>query len=292
MRRKLWAWWAMLRPLQLLAVLVVALTGAFVAAAQGAPLQWRPLLDGLLVLLPVAASIHYTNEYADVETDALTRRTPFSGGSGALVAVAVERSLVLAMACVWLGLGISGALLFGLPLTAVVVLLLGAFGGWMYSLPPLKLAWRGWGELDNALLGGLLLHVYGYTLQAGRVDVSIVLVALPFTALTFINLLATTYADRTADAQVGKYTLATLWPVARLRTLHRAVGALALVLLLLLVALGILPSQMLLMLPVVLPLLLWGAATYTRWHSPAPTVYTMIAMLVGQLLIWGALVLA
>ena len=40
---------------------------------------------------------------------------------------------------------------------AVHVLSLGAFFGWMYSVRPFALAWHGWGEVDNAALGGVLL---------------------------------------------------------------------------------------------------------------------------------------
>jgi hypothetical protein len=73
----------------------------------------------------------------------------------------------------------------------MVILALGTLFGWMYSLKPLALGWRGLGELDNAVLGGLLLPFYGYVVQAGTVDVGVILALLPFGASAFVNLLAT-----------------------------------------------------------------------------------------------------
>ncbi len=121
-------------------------------------------------------------------------------------------------------LGTLGMFLGLLSPAALAVLVWGAFWGWMYSLRPLVLAWRGWGELDNAMLGGVALPVYAYVVQAGPLDPRVVLIFIPFGMLVFINLLATTWADREADAKVGKFTLATHWPVIHLRLLYLVVS--------------------------------------------------------------------
>ena len=103
---------------------------------------------------------------------------------------------MLISAWILLALGIAiqtSAVLAGIHhWSAWVVLVIGAFGGWMYSLPPLALSWRGWGELTNALLGGTLLPLYGYVTLSGRVEWTFLLVCLPFTLLAFANLLAVT----------------------------------------------------------------------------------------------------
>jgi len=286
----LWALWAMARPLQVMAVMAVALTGSFIAIASGANINLTRIAAGLIALLPVAISIHYANEYADAETDALTTRTPFSGGSGALVAMPDLHIWAGRLMLIWLILGFVLAFWLRLPKPAIVVLGVGAFGGWMYSLPPLRLAWRGWGELTNALLGSTALMSYGYALLTGQVDAFILLASIPFTALVFINLLATTWPDRIADAQVGKMTLATSWSVPHLRRLYLLCAALALGSLLILCA-DTIPSELHWMLIPVVPLLFWGAVRYTRHESPAPTVFTMIAAMIGQITIWGGVAL-
>ena len=127
------ALFAMSRPLQLISIALVYLLGTIIAVEHGVSMDTTAFVWGLSVLLPVSASVHYANEYADHETDALTTRTPFSGGSGALSRTGLSASLALQAAWVSLILGISFALILlmidHLPLEAFGVLALGAFGG-------------------------------------------------------------------------------------------------------------------------------------------------------------------
>ena len=284
------ALWGMSRPLQLLAVFLVYTLGTLVANAQGTLINPIAFSSGLIVLLLVAASIHYANEYADYETDALTTRTPFSGGSGALVWGHVPRRLALQAAWVMLASGIIIALFYfnmgALPLVAFIILILGAFGGWMYSLPPLQLAWCGWGELDNAFLGGMLLPLYGYAVQTGMITQVVILSFLPFMLLVFLNLLATTWPDRRADAQVGKFTLATRWPIPRLRILYGVVAVGALIILILCLNKSI-PLEVVIGSLVVIPLVGWSAISYTRIENPQSSVMSMVVLLLLQIATWS-----
>ncbi len=155
----------------------------------------------------------------------------------------------------------------------------------MYSLPPLALAWRGWGELDNAALGGVLMPVYGYAVLAGLVDLRAVLAVLPFGLLVFTNLLATTWPDRTADAQVGKFTLATRWPSRRLQVIFWIAGMSAFILIYLLLG-WVLPPVVVWMSLIAFPFIIWGGMTYTRQRSPFPTVAAMVVLLGVQMIGW------
>jgi 1,4-dihydroxy-2-naphthoate polyprenyltransferase len=279
----------MARPLIMLSVIQVYVAGTLIAHARGYALDVAAFGWGLAALLLIAVSIHYTNEYADHETDALTRKTPFSGGSGVLPRGLVPPRVALHAAWVTLILGFFVALIAvaagALPLSTLPVLIIGAVGGWMYSLPPLKLAWHGWGELDNALLGGTALMVYGFTVQAGHIDADIIAACMPFTGLAFLNLLATTWADRHADAQVGKYTLATRWPTQRLRRLYGGVAVCSLGLLLVLYD-HVLPPEVAVASLLVLPFTVWGYLRYTRTDAPHASVYAMIVMLAAQVSAW------
>ena len=148
----------MSRPSQLLLIAMVYIFGTIIALAGGSNFNWAPFFYGLLTLILASASVHYANEYADFETDNLAERTAFSGGSGALQVSGLSRQLALisAWAALFIGItlvsiGWAAGLLNG---TAIVILTLGTFTSWMYSLRPLAFARRGWGELVNALLGG------------------------------------------------------------------------------------------------------------------------------------------
>jgi len=279
----------MARPAQVLLIFFVYCLGVLMAVAQGFPLEADVFWIGALALIMISLSIHFANEYADYETDLLTTRTLFSGGSGVLPETGLPRHLALIAA--WIALCVGGALSIGAAWVGVLnrislfVLAFGAIFGWMYSLPPLALAWRGWGELDNALIGSIALPFYGYVVHTGRFDWVVILACLPFFGLAFTNLLATTWTDREADAAVGKCTLATRWPILRLRVLYLTVVAGSFSLLLLLHSWGFPPivvwSSFL-----VLPVAIWGTSTYTRIRNPFPSVAAMVLMLFVQLVAW------
>lgn len=281
-KQRLYLYWRMARPLQLVAVALVYTWGVLLAMPTLAAWQPLPYLIRLVVLLLVSASIHYANEYADYTTDALTTRTPFSGGSGALHDYAALRETAWRAAWIALMAGLTAgaaAYLTGyLPLTALLLLLLGIIGGWMYSLPPLALAWRGWGELANAALGGMLLTVWGFSAQAERVDGRILLISLPFTLFVFTNLLATTWADRQADQSVGKLTLATRWAPGQLRALYFLAVAAAYACWLMTPGVW-LPRPIFWSTCLLLPLALWAGHAYTRRRSPFPSVLLMTLFL-------------
>lgn len=285
------ALWRMARPLIMTSVILVYILGSLIARAGGYVFDEQAFAWGLGALLLAAASIHYANEYADYETDSLTQPTRFSGGSGVLPGGVVPRFLAIEAAWVTLGLCAAATLIaFVIGVfswAAMFVLALGTFGGWMYSLPPLALAWRGWGEVDNAVLGGIVLPLYGYVVQAGRIDWQVIAGCAPFALLVFINLLATTWADRRADASVGKYTLATRWSATRLRVVYGLAALLSFALLPLLAG-WILPLAIVISGLPAIPVVMWGFYHYTRTEFPGPTVYAMIALLVGQMGAWYA----
>lgn len=275
------------RPDQLALIVLVYAMGSAVALADGASVDPVVAATGLLALLLVSTSVHYTNEYADYFADYLAVRTPFSGGSGALQQTGLPRRLPLQGAVVTLLLGAVVALLGlagGYPFSALVVLFLIAVFGWAYSVGP-ALAWRGLGELDNAALGGVALPVYGFAVQTGIVTPRVVLVCVPFFSLVFVNLLDTTWVDREADGAVGKNTLATRLSVARLRALYLLGVGVWLGSLLLFWG-WVLPTPVAVASLVATPLVVWGALWYTRERSPFPTVAAMVLTAVAQTAAW------
>jgi len=279
----------MTRPAQLLLVIAVAALGVLVASARGADPDLGAVAIGMAVLLAFAASIHLANEFADHVTDARTVRTPFSGGSGALQRYPVDRRLAIAGARILAAVGIVVALpawLSGLiPGIALGVALIGLALGWAYSIGPWPLAWHGWGEATNALLGGMLLPLYGVTLAGGALDATSGLAFAPFTTLVFANLLATTWPDRRADASVGKATLATRWSPRRLRIAYLASLVLGGGALVISAGLGVPPAIGVAAISV-LPVTAWAAWAYMRIETPLPTVLAMCWLLVATAAAW------
>ena len=285
--------WRMARPTHLLLIGFVYVLGATMALAHGFHLEVPYLWFGLAVLMLASMSVHYVNEYADYETDALTERTLFSGGSGALPNSTVPRRTALYAGWVCLVVGVSLAFVGRgvglLNTTALIVLVIGAFLGWMYSLPPLALAWNGWGELDNALAGGMALPLFGFAVLAGVIGAPVAAACAPFVALVFLNLLATTWPDRHADSTVGKRMLATRWSPSKLRRTYWLVTVGFFLMFPLLVNWS-LPPRVAWSSYIVAPLVIIGGLLYTKIRSPLPSVAAMVMMAVIQFIAWLSLV--
>lgn len=292
---RLRALWLAARPSQVaLIALVYALGVGLARTVPTASASWDGVVGGGAALLPVAVGVHWANEYADVETDRLTERTPFSGGSGAIQRTGVERAILAratgSATLVGLAGAVAGWVTGWLSVTALALLVAIAGAGLAYSLPPVALVRRGVGELTNAVLGGTLLPLYGVAV-VGRVSAATVLAMVPFTILVGCNLLATHWPDREADAAVGKRTLAVRWSP---RGLRRAYWLLAGVAAALTVVLSgrVLPTPVVAAQALALPPLVWGGVVLTRQRSPLPAVSAMVVHAGASTIAWWWLALS
>ncbi|RNJ27512.1 prenyltransferase [Halosegnis longus] len=291
----LWALWAASRPSQLALIgllyalgVGMATTGRPVAAATFVPRLTPAVLVGGVVLLAVAVAVHYANEYADADTDALADRTPFSGGSGALAETGLPASF---LGRATLGTGAVAVALLAVggvgPLSPIAVALAATIlvAGVAYSLPPVALVRRGLGEPVNMVLGGLLLPVYGVAVVAPPTP-SAAAVVVPFTLVVGCNLLAVHWPDRAADERVGKRTLAVRWGPTRLRRAYAALAVSAALATLALWRGGLLPPVVAAAHLTPVPFLLWGWTTLTRRRSPLPAVAAMVVLAVALTAGW------
>jgi len=191
---------------------IAYLVGALMARHETVAWNGTAFGLGLLVVWSLQLAAQFFNEYYDQPTDRVNRhRTPFNGGSGVLIGGRVKpevalwagRTMLLLSTALFIGSGTLPS--FGVATALVFVLaLIGAAG---YSAPPLSLVNRGWGELDTAIIGALLVPLFGYNLQTGQVSLKLLLTCLPFAALIFANMLNVAFPDHAADRATGKRTL-------------------------------------------------------------------------------------
>lgn len=197
----------------LLALTCVAL--GIAAALQTRDLDGGFVVDALLVLLGALAAhagVNALNEYSDYRSglDLQTRRTPFSGGSGTLVAQ--PQYVEVAQ---WLGLGAVGlttaiglyflvrqpALVWSLaPLGAVGLALVLAYTPWLTRRPWLCLLAPGLGFGPLMVLGTQVV-------LAGQISLSAALLSLVPFFLCNNLLLLNQFPDIEADRSVGRLTL-------------------------------------------------------------------------------------
>lgn len=287
-----YVFWAAARPSQVALVGLVYALGVGMGAARDPPDPGRVAL-GAAVLLPAVLAVHYGNEYSDADTDRLGDRTAFSGGSGALgrtgLGPAVLRRGTVVAGCaavVAVGAGLSG----GVPVAALLldgaILVLGL----AYSLPPVRLVARGLGEVTNALLGGVLLPLYGVAVVTTPRPADLLSV-VPFALLVGCNLFATHWADRDADRRTGKRTLAVRWSPAGVRRAYLGLVAAAAGSTAVLTVESVLPVPVALAHLVAAPFLLWGWQTLARRRSPLPAVAAMVSVAVSTTVARWALAL-
>lgn len=180
--------------------------GVAVAWQQGAP---PALSDTLLVLIGAVlahAAVNLLNEYEDFVSglDLITRRTPFSGGSGALPERPSAAKRVLLAAGGSLALAISIGLYFlwlrGLPMLVLGVagvVLVVTYTRWITRLPLLCLLAPGLGFGPVMVLGSLI--ALDATLDAAALTVSLISLLL-VSELLLINQIP----DADADRKVGR----------------------------------------------------------------------------------------
>lgn len=136
-------------------------------------------------------------------------RTAFSGGKRVLVDGLLTRAQTRAIAI--------GFALAGLALGVAIVVLrepaalwIGAIGfvlGWSYHGPPLRLAYRGLGELDVVLCYGPLIALSAYLIQAHRLSWEVFWLSLPLGIVIAAFLWVNEFPDFEADRRTGKRNL-------------------------------------------------------------------------------------
>jgi 1,4-dihydroxy-2-naphthoate octaprenyltransferase len=234
-----------------LAILIPWLAGTALVHREQPLNGWLFALTGL-GLLAAHAGANLLNDVFDYRLGAdldNPRRNAFSGGSPHLVEGRVHEKQFLTGAVLSLAVAVAcgGILALTSPGHPVVIFLLalaGLSGGILYTMPPLKLAYRGWGESIIFLCFGPLPLIGTYYVQIGQFALWPVLVSLPIglliTAIIWIN----EFPDREADKRAGKRTLVVRMPSAlAVRTFTLLVGG-AFLLMMLLAIIGTHPGML------------------------------------------------
>lgn len=203
----------MTRPGFLVITVVGFLLGVASADACGHPPRfWTALVTVLLATMAHAAG-NVLNDVHDALSGADASNTqgifPFTGGTRLIqqgvVSVQQTRDLARAILLVLMPAGVLLAVL-----SNPAVLWIGALGislAWAYSAPPLRLMARGLGELTVAAAWSLVV-IGADAVQRGSVFIVPVLTSLSYGLLVANILLINGVPDATADALVGKATLA------------------------------------------------------------------------------------
>lgn len=193
--------------------LVTWFTVQTLAVGWGAPLAPGWVLLGTAMLMCSAAATELLDGYHDFKQGAHRVKGEseqvWSGGSGVLANERIDPATVnraawtvgsLAMVLLAATLFRTGWVGVGFSVVALVCSV-----GW--SMPPLKLSYRGLGELTVFVVAGPLLAGLSCLVAMGRLETRAVLVGIPFGLLELAMALMHGIADRENDAAAGKRTL-------------------------------------------------------------------------------------
>ncbi len=183
--------------------------GTAIAAYELRSVDWVAYALAQVAITGAHLMTQFANEYYDRESDALTIRTPYSGGSGVLVAGELAPIVALRAALMCLAVSACGVLALiatDHPLAACVGITIIAFA-WAYSAPPIRLLARGLGEIDTVLVVAVLVPLCAYAAQANALDVRAIASTLPGAVAMFVMMLCVELPDVAADAATGKRNL-------------------------------------------------------------------------------------
>lgn len=215
--QRIFAWLAALR-LQFYPMTWIAYSVGAFAASAGESISMTPYLLGYLTLFLLEAATVFLNDWFDFDSDRRNRNAgPFNGGSRVLVDgrldfAAMRKGIgltILAAAAALVAL-LAAAPAASAGAIAPMYVLLAALA-LVYTVPPLKLSHRGFGELDVALTHSAGAIIAGYVAQGGGwTDAVPWLLALPLGVSILPSILLSACPDRAADRAAGKRTLAVI----------------------------------------------------------------------------------
>jgi len=172
------------------------------------------LVVGAVALILVHVGANMLNEYYDYKSGvdgAAPKRSPFSGGSrviqrGLLQGKSVFRGAIgVLVIVVVLGVTVAARSNFALIMAIGVA---GCLIAWTYTAPPVKLIYRGFGEVAVGIAFGPLIVVGGYVTQTGHFGIAPLICSIPIAIATAMILFINEFPDIEPDAQYGKRTLA------------------------------------------------------------------------------------
>lgn len=182
---------------------------------------YRGFFDPILFILTLAGlslvhlALNVANDYFDtlLGADVVNRRpTPFSGGSRAIIYGILSpieaRLLYTSFFATGVSIGVFLALTRGVFEIALLTAL-GIFLAYFYTAPPVKLSYRGLGELAVFLGFGPVIVLGTYFVQTQSLGYEALAASIPIGILVMLILYVNEIPDAVYDKQAGKLHLVT-----------------------------------------------------------------------------------
>jgi len=191
------------------------LMGYLLALLGGVEYDSAKFILGYLIFGTAHLSVSFSNDYFDRHSDRNSFKTAFSGGSKVLVEHPELESLALKLAVLLLCSSIIAnvffTIVYGYTFWFFIFGLLGGLVGWFYTAPPLKLAYRGLGELSTILAVGFLMPGMGYFVASGTISPLFQAFILPLSCYGLFFITTVELPDVESDIIGQKKNLLVKW---------------------------------------------------------------------------------
>ena len=284
----------------LTATLVPVFLGLAIAARHGA-FDWLTALLTLIGASLAHLAINVTNDIFDELSGADAANpnpTQFSGGSRVVYyGLLTMRQLAAVAAALYAAAIVTGLLILWMR-PSLALLLIGVTGvvlGYSYTGPPLKLVYRGLGEIAVAVGFGPIMLLGAYAVQTGQVALEPFVASLPVAILIALILYVNEIPDRRSDASAGKRTLVVRLAPPTVTRIYLVAAVLAFVLIVVAIVAGIMPWPTLIAVAGVPLAMRVHTGIQQHYNSPYSLMAVMgtnvkLHLFVGLLLLAGYLV--
>lgn len=168
-------------------------------------------LFGYFVFGTAHLSVSFSNDYFDRQSDKKSCKTPFSGGSKVLVNHPELENFALTFAVFLLIISAFTSIIFTVTyaysLWFIIFVLAGGLLGYFYTANPVKLSYRGFGEISTMFGVGLFMTGMGYYVAQGQLDWLFFLFIIPLSFYGLFFIITVQLPDMECDILALKKTL-------------------------------------------------------------------------------------
>ncbi|MDF9409707.1 1,4-dihydroxy-2-naphthoate polyprenyltransferase [Pelotomaculum isophthalicicum JI] len=201
-------WWRLMRPHTLTASFIPVLIGTSLALAKSGRINYPIFLAMLAACLFIQGATNIFNEYYDFKRGLDTMDSVGIGGAivrdGIGAKTVFYSAIILLIITVFLGLFIS----FNSSWLVAIVGAACMLTGYLYSGGPWPIAYTPYGELVAGVFMGPVIILLSFFIQAGTVDLKILLISVPTAVLIGAILMSNNIRDLDGDKKNGRRTLA------------------------------------------------------------------------------------